>query len=42
MAPGAPFETAPLLAYLVAGAAGEFVGSVIRAPVRAVQLEEKL
>ena len=28
MAPGAPFESAPLLAYLVAGAVGEFVGSV--------------
>ena len=27
MAPGGPFESAPLLAYLVAGAAGEFVGS---------------
>ena len=37
MAPGAPFESAPLLAYLVAGAAGEFVGSVIRAPAEATK-----
>ena len=37
MAPGAPFESAPLLAYLVAGAVGEFAGSIIRAPAEATK-----
>jgi len=37
MAPGGPCESSPLLAYLVAGAAGEFVGSVIRAPAEATK-----
>ena len=37
MAPGAPFQSAPLLAYLVAGAVGEFVGSIIRAPAEATK-----